>query len=93
MVASDGAVYERYWDDKSWIWISHGTPSGCYLLVNLNTRFNKTSIDAQVLLAGVRAVPARPVALDNRHIFFLREDSLLAERSFATTFALDISYV
>ena len=53
--------------------------------------FEPTSTDTQVLLAGVRAVPARPVALDNRHIFFLREDSLLAERSLATAFACDIS--
>ena len=30
--------------------------------------------------SGGRTLPARPVALDNRHIFFLREDHLLTER-------------
>lgn len=30
--------------------------------------------------SGVPTLPARPVALDNRHIFFRREDNLLTER-------------
>ncbi len=55
MVSENGTVYERYWDERKWVWVSHGH-------------------------SGVPTLPARPVALDNRHIFFLRGDNLLTER-------------